>query len=138
MEKKLTSKLQANIKQIIEQSLKNLWEEWLRSECKSFIDSEVNSAKQELTKIRQDVQTLAGKTDHILGSIAYISNEYDEIFDKASKSNKLGQKIKKELEQIGRRQNFIEEQIDHLEQYGRRENLEIGLTWCSPYEERKH
>ena len=75
LKKKLTSKLQANVKQIIEQSLKNLWEDQFRSECKSFIDSEVNSAKQELTKIRQDVQTLAEKTDHILGSIAYILNE---------------------------------------------------------------
>ena len=93
LEKKLTSKLQANIKQIIEQSLKNLREYHFRSECKSFIDS---TAKQELTKIRQDVQTLAEKTNHILGSIAYISNEYDEIFDKTSKSNKLRQKIKKE------------------------------------------
>ena len=63
LEKKLTSKLQANIKQIIEQSLKNLWEDQFRSECKSFIDcevNEVNSAKQELTKIRQDVQTKLG------------------------------------------------------------------------------
>ena len=84
----------------------------------------MNSAKQILTKI-QDVQTLVEKTEHILGSIAYISNEYDKIFDKMSKSNKLGQKIKKDMEQIGRRQNFIEKQIDHLEQYGRRENLEI-------------
>ena len=60
-----------------------------------------------------------------MGSIAYISNEYDKIFDKTFISNKLGQKIKKELEQIGRPQNYIEKQIDHPEQYGRRENLEI-------------
>ena len=82
LEKKLTSKLQANIKQIIEQSLKNLWEDQFRSECKFFIDSEVNSTKQELTKIRQDVSKhLQKKLITSWGSIAYISNEYDEIFD---------------------------------------------------------
>ena len=44
LEKKLTNKLQANIKQIIELSMKNLWKDQFHSECKSFIDSEVNSA----------------------------------------------------------------------------------------------
>ena len=44
LEKKLTNKLQANIKQIIEQSMKNLWKDQFHSECKSFFDSEMNSA----------------------------------------------------------------------------------------------
>ena len=64
--------------------------------------------------------------------MAYLSDEYDDFRVKIAGSDKVGNKnekvvsnLKQEIEQIVSRQNYIEEQLDNLEQYGRRENLEI-------------
>ena len=42
-----------------------------------------------------------------------------------NKNEKVVSNLKREIEQIVSRQNYAEEQLDNLEQYGRRGNLEI-------------
>ena len=68
------------------------------------------------------------KTDHILGSVTFIADEYDDLYRKVSEISQLSNNISNlqlSVNAINNRQTETELQLDQLEQYGRRENLEI-------------
>ena len=131
-EEKITRKTQASVQQLVEQELNSKWENKFHAKCKALIAEQFESIKLEIAKNRKDISLLTEKTDIILGSVAYIFDEYDDFRVKIAGSDKVGNKnekavsnLKRKIEQIVSRQNYIEEQLDNLEQYGRRENLEI-------------
>ena len=71
-------------------------------------------------------------TDHVLGSVSYIANEYDYFNDKIANTKQLGHfnsdkivNLKREVERIKYRQKSTDIYLDQLEQYGRCENLKI-------------
>ena len=71
---------------------------------------------------------MSDKTDHILGSVTFIADEYDDLYRKLSEISELSNNIsnlKLSVNAINNRQIETELQLDQLEQYGRRENLEI-------------
>ena len=61
--------------------------------------------------------------------MTYLADEYDDFNVKLTAHSQVSQKkkklIEKEVDYIFRKQNVAEAQLDDLEQYGRRENLEI-------------
>ena len=88
--------------------------------------------KQNIDSLKQDVSILIEKTDHILGSLTYLADEYDDFNVKLTANSQVSQRnliniceLKKEVDYIICKQNVAEAQLDDLEQYGRRENLEI-------------
>ena len=88
--------------------------------------------KQNIDSLKQDVSILIEKTDHILGSLTYLADEYDDFNVKLTANSQVSQKnlmdiceLKKEVDYVIRQQNVAEAQLDDLKQYGRRENLEI-------------
>ena len=88
--------------------------------------------KQNIDSLKQDVSILIEKTGHILGSLTYLADEYDDFNVKLTSNSQVSQRnliniceLKKEVDYIICKQNVAEAQLDDLEQYGRRENLEI-------------
>ena len=88
--------------------------------------------KQNTDSLKQNVSILIEKTDHILGSLIYLADEYDDFNVKLTANSQVSQKnlidiceLKKEVDYVIRKQNVAEAQLDDLEQYGSRENLEI-------------
>ena len=87
------------------------------------------------------MKILIEKSDHILGSVSYIANEYDNFNDKITTTKQLGRSnsdeilnLRREVERIKYRQNSTDIHLDELEQYGRRENLEIHGVPVKPNE----
>jgi len=81
-----------------------------------------------MSEIKKNVNVLIQKTDQLFGSVVYMSDEYDDFNLKVSKTVKISKEvseIKQSVKQIKIRKETTESQVDQLEQYGRRENLEI-------------
>ena len=86
------------------------------------------------------MKILIEKTDHILSSVSYIANEYDDFNDKIT-TKQLGRSnsdeilnLREVVERIKYRQNSTDIHLDELEQYGRRKNLEIHGVPVKPNE----
>ena len=67
---------------------------------------------------------LPSAVDHILGSVSYIANEYDDFNDKITTTKQLGRSnsdeilnLRREVERIKYRQNSTDIPLDELEQY---------------------
>ena len=72
------------------------------------------------------------RNDNIQGSVAYLASEYDDFLSKIKEINKENRYLRRNmkiceetLNKIGNQQTIREKQLDELEQYGRRQNLEI-------------
>ena len=93
----------------------------------------VEQCKQNIDSLKQGVSILIEKTDYILGSLTYLADEYDDFNVKLTVNSQVSQKnfidiceLKKKVDYVIRKQNVAEAQLECLlEQYGRRENLEI-------------
>ena len=134
IEEKITKKVMENIDKVIAQKCKSIFEEGFSNNSKTP-DKEILSISEEILRLKNSIlclheecKSLSDSNDHILGSIAYIASEYDDFHKKISDSNKLVMDIAKlnaSLDHITTRQESTELQLDRLDQYGRRENLEF-------------
>ena len=75
---------------------------------------------------------LSDKMDHTIGGLSYVSSEYDDLSTKYDKISLENQRLSKEImhmqsniASLKKRASSSEIQLDNLEQYGHRENLEI-------------
>ena len=92
------------------------------------VTQEIEFLKNSLALLQKDCNKLSDKTDHILGSVTFIADEYDDLYRKVSEISQLSNNISNlqlSVNAINNRQVETELQLDQLEQYGRRENLEI-------------
>lgn len=132
LENKITKRITENIGNIITEKCKALLGSEriekigeLNEERSSGMLQTINN---DLLILQNDLELLKNKSDHTLGSLSYLASEYDDILTKISKLPNY-QRLSKDLELIGQKQHQTEKQLDRLEQYGRRENLEIhGVT----------
>ena len=86
---------------------------------------DLESKKDCLLKAQNKIEMLIDKTDQTLGSVTYMANEYDDLLMKINKLTKNYQNLLNDQDQIQKRIGLLDRQVDRLEQYGRRENLEI-------------
>ena len=70
------------------------------------------------------------------GSVAYLSEEYDDLNKKIKIFAEVEQncfeevtKLKTNVREIIKRQNFAEDELERLEQYGRRMLKSMGFQW---------
>ena len=99
---------------------------------------EINKLQQkrldQLEKQSQGDQlmVLTEKTDHILGSLVHLADGYDELRRSTSDMNKMLKvqqagmsSLQDKVDQIGNNLKLTASDFDKLEQYSRRNNLEI-------------
>ena len=97
-----------------------------------LLKNEIVTSKSDWLHLESEIGKLNERHDHILGSVTYLASEYDDFLNEIKRINKqnsqLMQKMKN-LKQIvtkfDNQQTNTEKQLEELEQYGRRENLEI-------------
>jgi len=136
LEDLITKKIEDAVAAAFEKSSRETQE--LKQELK-----EVRSNQDELINSLDDIKNktnnLSIKTDHMLGSLSYLADEYDEFNSKILDSTKTAKKQLSDISDLKMKLNRIESdqiqtasQLDKLEQYGRRENLEIhGIPYSS-------
>lgn len=95
--------------------------------------SEITKKLTELACIKEKVETLLSMkstVDNIESSVKLMSAKYDDVLDKMKEQDKEILTLKKKVEQVERRTNdgevkALRKQVNELEQYGRRQNMEI-------------
>jgi len=99
------------------------------------------SNQLEIKQLRQDVSKLSEKTDEVIESLAYLSDEYDDYTEKISTTTKMAKvnlediaTLKTKFDDHKQQHQVTLNQIDDLEQYGRRE----GNSWYTHYEKWKY
>ena len=122
-----------------DEEIKELKAELIETKSKQEINN--RNYEQEIYNLKSDMKILIEKTYHILGSVSYIANEYDNFNNKITTTKQLGRSnsdeilnIRREVERIKYRQNSTDIHLDESEQYGRRENLEIHGVPVKPNE----
>lgn len=121
IEDKITKKIMNNIGNLIADKCEEIFSQ------KYFCENGDKSSelKINLKEMQEQIDALHYNASEILGSLHYISNEYDDFSTERKKwSTKIGSLVEKQDQQRSRLQ-LLEKQVDDLEQYGRRENLEI-------------
>ena len=108
------------------------------SENNTFVlKNEIAFLKDNSHYLQNETKKLNEKLDHTLGSVTYITSEYNNFSTKIMRLKEQSQDLTQETtyinEKLGifrKRQGETEKQLEELEQYGRRENLEIhGVPW---------
>ena len=96
------------------------------------VKRDINELKTSWGEIQANLANLSEKTDHMLGSLTYIASEYDDFWTILStismEHNLLFQDVihlQDAVAQSNKQLASTSIQLDSLEQYGRRENLEI-------------
>ena len=122
LEEKITNNLQSNIQKIVEDSVEALWKEKILRKCLALISQELNEAKAKIAEMKTELNRLIEKTDHMLGSIAYVADEYDDFHGKITDSHNIVQQnvkrlcsLKEEIQQIKYKQISTASQLDELE-----------------------
>jgi len=107
-----------------------------QTEVKNDRDLIRSQCHDELALLKSKVKMLSKKSDQILDSLTYIVSEYDDFNLKVSATTNSGQQNKVdistskcEVETIKSKQSLLD-----LEQYGKRENLEIHGVPIKPNE----
>ena len=132
LEAKMLRRIQSKIKSIVIKKIGkflavNLNE---KKETKDWISNELIVTEQEFLKLKQDVSRLIEKTDFMLGSVAYLSEENDDpnkkiIISAEVKQNCLEEitKIKRNVHEIIKRQNFLKMNLNTLSNVGAKKML---------------
>ena len=140
LEKKITNRAVAKIEEIVSKKMKEMLQqkpEEERADDEQILKHEIAALKNDWLFLQSEIGNLATKTDHILGSLSYTANENDDLVENHKKLQKINQKLtvdidnlNKSIWKINKQQFETEEQLDDLEQYGLRKNLEIhGISW---------
>ena len=97
-----------------------------------LLKNKIVASKSDWLHLESEIGKINERHDHILGSVTYLASEYDDFLNEIKRINKQNSQLiqkMKNLEQIvtkfDNQQTNTEKQLEDLEQYGRRENLEI-------------
>ena len=129
LEEKITSKIMNKLDIIVAEKCKALMGE----NCKEIKDEsalpfEIQSLKDDWLFLHNEIEKLHQKTDHLIGSMSFLSKEYDDFLAEKHDNKNLMNDInglKSSVKSMSDQQTMMKEELDALEQYGRRENLEL-------------
>ena len=136
LEAKITNRVLQKIETIVVKKCEEIFSckgnEKRDDDLARLLKNEIVTSKSDWLHLESEIGKLNERHDHILGSVTYLASEYDDFLNEIKRINKqnsqLMQKMKS-LEQIvtkfDNQQTNTEKQLEELEQYGRRENLEI-------------
>ena len=101
------------------------------------IQQEIKTLKSSLMSLKNDFKFLNNKEDSTIGSLSFLASEYHDFRDKIASITYENLELRKNLSgltetigMINKNLTKTEEQLEALEQYGRRDNLEIhNIPW---------
>ena len=101
------------------------------------IQQEIETLKSSLMSLKNDFKFLNNKEDSTIGSLSFLASEYHDFRDKIASITYENLELRKNLSgltetigMINKNLTKTEEQLEALEQYGRRDNLEIhNIPW---------
>ena len=126
IEDKITKRVMENIGSLVTEKCKEILEKHCLSDSLSVpATSDLNAISISIESLKHELKVLKNRTDHTIGSVSYLARECDDFLEKISKISSINESLAKEIKSIECRQFKSEQQLDQLEQYGRRENLEI-------------
>ena len=126
IEDKITKRVMENIGSFVTEKCKEILEKHCVGDSLSVpATSDLNAISISIESLKHELKVLKNSTDHTIGSVSYLAHEYDDFLEKISKISSINESLAKEIKSIECRQFKSEQQLDQLEQYGRRENLEI-------------
>lgn len=133
LEKKITRNLLTKLEDIIEEKCEAFFIKHTLPKIEDQgVETEIRLLRNSLRTVENEISLLHEKSDYAIGSLTYISNEYDDFIINSSKLVEENQtlnssisRLNKNYDQINKRLTTTENDLERLEQYGRRENLEI-------------
>ena len=132
MEDRVTKQLLSKLETIVAKKCKKFFEDNSSKVLNEpvAIQQEIESLKSSLILLKNDFKFLNNKANSAIGSLLFVASEYHDLQEKigsiTSKNLELRKKLSGLTETIGimkRNLAKTEEQLDALEQYGRRDNL---------------
>jgi len=133
IEESIYQHILSNIENIVANKCKENFEQRDREIRDSLGPLHYNNLKSlNLKSIQDQLKIISDQSDHTLGSLTYLSEEYDEFSTQMHNLSSENLILKKEIKYLKKtgtdsnsKFNSTELKLDGLEQYGRRENLEI-------------
>ena len=134
LEEKITKKIIGNIDNMLAEKCKKIFQNQGRDHSVFFSSAapKLDSISTAISSLQEKLKMLSDKMDHTIGGLSYVSSEYDDLSTKYDKISLENQRLSKEImhmqsniASLKKRASSSEIQLDNLEQYGRRENLEI-------------
>ena len=139
LEEKITKHLLNKIETFVTEKCKKFFQENQHNvlEEPSVLQEEISQLKLSLISLQNDFRKLSDKTDHTIGGLSYIASEYDDFNERINSLSNKNEIFKKDIirlnelyDKLDKNQSKIEVQLEELDQYGRRENLEVhGIPW---------
>ena len=139
LEEAITKTVLSNLDKIIEEKFKVILERSAaaksskeRTNSEHSKNDEIKKLRKEVEKLRNDlliaqsdIEALRYKADETIGSLSYISAEHDSFQVKIKQMAAEVKLLTNKDENYENRLYQAEKHLDEVEQYGRRENLEI-------------
>ena len=134
LEEKITKKIIGNIDNMFAEKCKEIFQNQGRDQPEFFSSAtpKLDSTSTAISSLQEKLKMLSDKMDHTIGGLSYVSSEYDDLSTKYDKISLENQRLSKEImhmqnniASLKKRASSSEIRLDNLEEYGRRENLEI-------------
>ena len=139
LKEKITKNLLNKIETLVTEKCKKFFQDNHCSVLKepSVLQQEISYLKLSLIFLENDFRKLSDKTDHTTGGLLCIASECDDFNEKINNLSNENVIFKKDtirlyesFDKLGKNQSKIEVQLNELDQYGRRKNLEVhGIPW---------
>ena len=102
LEKKITNRVMANIDGIISKKIKEVFAQSTRveTEDEQILRHEIAALKSDWLFLQKEIGKLHEKSDHMLGSLTYITCEYNSFSNNITKLNNQNQTLTKNVQTL--------------------------------------
>ena len=139
LEDRVTKQLLSKLEAIVAKKGKDFFEDNSSKVLNELIaiQQEIESLKSNLISLKNDFKFLNNKADSTIGSLSYVASEYHDFREKIGSTSSENLELRKKLSgltetiaMMNKNLAKTEEQLDALQQDGRRNNLEIhNIPW---------
>ena len=135
----------SRIENIVVKKCKAIFESKKPMISETAIQTELRIFQSKILNIQNDIKALNNKSDSLtIGSLTYMANEYDDFSVKMTNFASAKQSLRNDISHLTKKmfkkkQIKTERDLKRLEQYGRRENLEIhGIPFTQKWKDQRN
>ena len=96
----ITAKLISKIEDIVVKKYKAIFEEKKSMISKTAIQTELQIFQSKILNIQNDIKALNNKSDHTIGSLTYMANEYDDFSVKMANLSSAKQSLSNDISDL--------------------------------------